>query len=101
VIKTDGGGLILPTVPLPLHLTASARAGLVECYRECARLIRSTLVHIGHSAPQLRDYHPHGSEAFNSANNQHWQRISKLHDIHQEFMELAQHCAGEAVKGEL
>lgn len=78
-----------------IHLNGSARQNLVDDYCAAAGALRLAIEAAENAAPNARDYYPLGPEAFRAAVADHGWRIRGLREIHQAYLDLAEHCANE------
>jgi hypothetical protein len=82
-------GLLFPTI----HSNGTSKTSLEQQIEEAHAAIRNAEEKLAEAAPNGRDYYPQEITAFYKAQDQHLDRMQRLHSVRLELETIAEHLA--------
>ena len=76
--------LAIPTV----HLNGTSPKELQEQIRAAIDALHLAVEAMRNAAPHARDYYPQGDDVYNVAATQHYNRINKIEEVIQEYVDI-------------
>ncbi len=76
----------IPTI----HLNGTSRERLLEALSDANNALLAAEEAVARTAPNARDYHPQGPEAFRAAAQEHFARMQKIEEVRRELAIIAE-----------
>jgi len=86
--------IMLPTI----HLNGTSLAALAEANDKAHYALLTAIAALAEAAPNGRDYYPQSPDALYKAQDEHYERITRLQSVAKELEQIGEYLATEEAR---